>query len=92
MENQFEYTVKIPIVTTNLKSNTIISSDLPKYAAVQMRGHGRALLRLMIFKEAKIVLDLNREIGKTKRDKRDQARHTGFNYAGHERRGNEEYR
>ena len=64
IENQFEYVIKIPIVSTNLMSNTVISSELPKNARIRVRARGRSLLRLLLFREAKLLVDLHREVGR----------------------------
>ena len=63
-ENYFESVIKVPIDITNLKSDTIVSSTIPKSAKVRFGARGRSLLRLLLFNEAKVVLDLKREIGK----------------------------
>jgi len=63
-ENYFESTLRVPIITTNLKAGTILTSSVPQTATVKFRARGRSLLRLLLFKEAKVVLDLERETGK----------------------------
>lgn len=63
-ENYFEYVVRVPVAITNLKSGTIVSSTVPRSAQVRFRARGRSLLRLLLFKDAKVVLDLKREIGR----------------------------
>jgi len=63
-ENYFEYIVHIPVVVTNLKSGTTVSTELPKSAYVRLRGRGRSLLRLLIFKDIKLELNLGREVGR----------------------------
>jgi len=64
IENYFESILHVPVITTNLKNGTILTSSVPQTAEVKFRARGRSLLRLLLFKEAKVVLDLERENGK----------------------------
>jgi YbbR domain-containing protein len=58
-ENFYEYDVDIPIVTVNVPEGKIIASELPSKAHVRFEGKGRALLGLLLNRDARVVLDLS---------------------------------
>jgi len=65
-EDNYKYTLDIPIRVTNLRSNQIIENVLPQYVTVTVWGKGKALVSLLIRRDASYVLDVS-SIHKQKR-------------------------
>ncbi len=59
----YEYEVNIPIEVPTLHSHLAITSELPSQATIRVRGQGLALLALILFRESKIELKVDAEIG-----------------------------
>jgi YbbR domain-containing protein len=58
-ENIYEYDIDVPIVAVNVPEGKILAKTLTKMARVRFEGRGRALLRLLFSREARVILDLS---------------------------------
>jgi YbbR domain-containing protein len=58
-ENIYEYDVDVPIIAVNVPEGKILANNLAKKARVRFEGRGRALLRLLFSREARVILDLS---------------------------------
>jgi YbbR domain-containing protein len=57
-EDDYTYTLNIPIQVVNVKAGKVIENDYPKNARVLFWGKGRQLLGLMLENDIEIVLNL----------------------------------
>ena len=53
-ENEYLFTVEMPIEARNLPARHALTEEVPKYAKVNLRGAGRALFKTIILKKFSI--------------------------------------
>ncbi|MBD3289912.1 hypothetical protein GF337_13985 [candidate division KSB1 bacterium] len=62
-ENNYKYSMDIPLNISNLSSEKIITNDIPENVKVSLWGRGRELLALMLNPKLQYNLDLSNESG-----------------------------
>ena len=56
-EGDFEYEVDLPLVTTDIPRGKTLVQPLPETARVRIEGKGKAMLALLFYRDARIIID-----------------------------------
>lgn len=56
-EGEFEYEVDLPIVPTDIPRGKTLSQPLPEKARVRLEGRGKAMLALLFYRDARVIID-----------------------------------
>lgn len=58
-ENEYDYTIEVPVAVANLPENKVVLNKLPDHVKVKVRGTGKSLIALSLGGGAKVQLDLS---------------------------------
>jgi len=56
-EGDFEYEVELPLVATDIPRGKTLIQPLPETARVRLEGKGKAMLALLFYRDARVIID-----------------------------------